>query len=80
MFSHANNFSLDGSVLCCEYKSRCKGQYTDCGVHFHPPFSHPGGEDIEPGPGVYQVEAAESWLKLVPRTYNRGDLERSQLW
>ena len=29
-------------------------------------FLTPGGEDVEVGPGVYQVEAAEAWLKLVP--------------
>ena len=28
-------------------------------------FLTPAGEDIEVGPGVYQVEAAEAWLKLV---------------
>ncbi|HQU28932.1 MAG TPA: hypothetical protein PKZ24_07210 [Nitrospirales bacterium] len=29
-------------------------------------FLTPAGEDIEVRPGVYQVEATESWLKLVP--------------
>jgi hypothetical protein len=29
-------------------------------------FLNPAGDDIEVGPGVYQVKAAESWLKLVP--------------
>ncbi|MEX2494293.1 MAG: hypothetical protein WD425_21345 [Nitrospirales bacterium] len=29
-------------------------------------FLNPAGDDIEVGPGIYQVEATESWLKLVP--------------
>ncbi|MGV7229822.1 MAG: hypothetical protein ACQ9IQ_14315 [Nitrospirales bacterium] len=29
-------------------------------------FLNPAGEDVEVGPGVYQVEAVESWLKLLP--------------
>ena len=29
-------------------------------------FLTPAGDDVEVGPGVYQVEAVESWLKLVP--------------
>jgi hypothetical protein len=29
-------------------------------------FLNPAGDDVEVGPGVYQVEAAESWLKLLP--------------
>jgi hypothetical protein len=35
-------------------------------------FLTPGGEDIEVGPGVYQVEVAESWLKLVPEGESRS--------
>ena len=29
-------------------------------------FLTPSGEDVEVGPGIYEVETAESWLKLVP--------------
>ena len=29
-------------------------------------FLTPSGEDVEVGPGAYEVEMAESWLKLVP--------------
>ena len=27
-------------------------------------FLTPAGDDVEVGPGMYQVQAAESWLKL----------------
>ena len=43
----------------------------DQGKHPSVEFTHalhfltPSGEDVEVGPGVYEVEAAESWLKLV---------------
>lgn len=29
-------------------------------------FLTPAGDDVEVGPGMYQVQAAESWLKLLP--------------
>ena len=29
-------------------------------------FLNPAGDDVEVGPGTYQVEPAESWLKIVP--------------
>jgi len=29
-------------------------------------FLTPAGDDIKVGPGIYEVEATESWLKLVP--------------
>ena len=29
-------------------------------------FLTPAGDDVEVGSGIYQVEVAESWLKLVP--------------
>ncbi|WP_342348923.1 hypothetical protein, partial [uncultured Nitrospira sp.] len=35
-------------------------------------FLTPAGDDIEVGPGVYQVEATESWLKLVPEGESRS--------
>jgi hypothetical protein len=35
-------------------------------------FLTPSGEDVEVGPGVYQIEAAESWLKLVPEGESRS--------
>ena len=36
-------------------------------------FLTPGGDDIEVPPGEYQVEAAESWLKLVPEGLERTE-------
>jgi len=36
-------------------------------------FLTPAGEDIEMGPGTYEVEAAESWLKLVPEGQGRAE-------
>lgn len=36
-------------------------------------FLTPAGEDIEVGSGVYQVEAPESWLKLVPEGKARSE-------
>ena len=35
-------------------------------------FLTPAGDDIEVGPGIYEVEAAESWLKLVPEGESRS--------
>ena len=35
-------------------------------------FLTPAGDDVEMGPGVYQVEAAELWLKLVPEGESRS--------
>ncbi len=37
-------------------------------------FLTPSGEDVGVGPGVYQVEAAESWLKLVPEGQGRTEV------
>ena len=34
-------------------------------------FLTPAGDDVAIGPGVYEVEAAESWLKLIPEGKGR---------
>lgn len=36
-------------------------------------FLTPAGDDIEVGPGIYEVETAESWLKLVPEGQGRTE-------
>ena len=36
-------------------------------------FITPAGDDVEVGPGVFQVEAAESWIKLVPEGEARSE-------
>jgi parallel beta-helix repeat protein len=36
-------------------------------------FLTPAGDDVAIGPGVYEVEAAESWLKLVPEGQERTE-------
>jgi len=36
-------------------------------------FLTPAGDDIKVGPGIYEVEAAESWLKLVPEGQGRTE-------
>ena len=43
-------------------------------VQFHQTwhFLTPSAEDVEVGPGMYQVEAAESWLKLLPEGESRS--------